>query len=550
MVPSLTFLCQARQRQGGRTSWWSFLEYLDCRGFVGYLLVLFVTKKFRSCDCLRISPFQALRCKNDLLLGIPIWSMTTSPHFCHASRLGAEIAFNQCRDSLRSADRGTDRDDACVWPWDCYTHLVRRIVFFLLIGALFPSVASAASLTYRSGHHLFTLAVGADWQQPREAWTYEGQPVKAPAELRVDGDRIPALPVGFKRIQEVTWNRDAIRAVLERKIAAVFDRPAGVVTIRRTGSGVVSFEGVGLPGRRVDLERAVTLTTIALTEGVTDITLPILETQPSITVEDPVLIAQGIREVVTVGESDFSGSSKARRHNISVGLTKFNGTITPQGATFSFNQILGPVNAATGYLKELVIMGDKTLPDYGGGLCQVGTTAYRGVWEYGFPILSRRNHSFAVHYYSPQGTDATIYPPNTDITFLNDSPGALLIQTYSEGNHAYFIYYGTRDARTSEVIGPYTWGSTAPPPDRIEYTTEIPAGTTRKVGERVPGMKAMWWRLTNRAGQEQEESVYSAYEARPRFDQIGVEPTSTLLVPQASSVTPSSAAVSSVQKVR
>ncbi|MDO8469046.1 MAG: VanW family protein, partial [Candidatus Peribacter sp.] len=270
-------------------------------------------------------------------------------------------------------------------------------------------------------------------------------------------------------------------------------------------------------------------------------------TQPEITVQNSALTQQGIREVVSVGESDFSGSTGARRHNINVGLQTFNGTLIPQGTTFSFDETLGPVNAATGYYKELVIMGDKTLPDYGGGLCQVGTTFYRGLWEYGFPILERRNHSFAVHYYSPQGTDATIYPPHTDIKFLNDSPGTLLIQTYAdENNHAYFIYYGTRDARQSEVIGPYTWGFTAPPADRIEYTTEIPAGTTRKVGERVPGLKALWWRLVNGVGGEKEESVYSVYEARPRFDQIGIEATSSLLIPSSGSA--SAASVSSAAK--
>lgn len=416
-------------------------------------------------------------------------------------------------------------------PIHCYHSSVRwRLV---LVGFsslwLFPASASAASLTYRFQHHLFTIQPSRDWQQPAEIWTYEGRTVKVPAEFRVDGDVLPPLPVGFQRTEEVTWNRDAIRAAIESKIAKVFDRAAGAVTIRRSGSGTVSFEGVGLPGRRVDLDRAVTLTIAALAQGIIDITLPVEELPGRMTVEDPALRAQGIYEVVTVGESDFSGSPSPRRHNIRVGLDRFNGTLIPAGAAFSFDETLGPVNAKTGYLKELVILGDKTLPDYGGGLCQVGTTFYRGVWEYGFPILARRAHSFAVHYYSPQGTDATIYPPNTDIRFLNDSPGALLLQTYIEGNRAYFITYGTRDDRTAEVIGPLTWDFVAPPPDKIEYTTEIPVGETRKVGEKVPGMKAMWWRLVDRNGQETEESVYSAYEARPHFDQIGVEPTSVLL---------------------
>ncbi len=418
---------------------------------------------------------------------------------------------------------------------------------FSLVGLLIwvvPHGAHAASLTYRYQHHLFTISIGHEWQEPREVWKYEGQPVKVPAAFRVDGDHLPALPVGFQRSEVTAWNRDAIRAALKRQIASVFDRPAGSVVIHGSGTGAITFEGVGMIGRRVDLERAVTLTIAALDRDITDITLPIIETQPSITVEDPLLSAQGIQEVLSIGESDFSGSPRARKHNINVGLEKFNGVLIPQGGTFSFNDILGPVNAATGYLKELVIMGDKTLPDYGGGLCQVGTTAYRGVWEYGFPIVARRNHSFAVHYYSPQGTDATIYPPYTDIKFLNNSSGALLIQTHNENDHAYFIYYGTRDDRQIEVVGPYTWGSAAPPPDKIEYTTDIPAGTTRKVGERVPGIKALWWRLVTRDGEETEESVYSVYEARPRFDQIGVEPaSSSLSSEQASSSITSAASV-------
>ena len=394
------------------------------------------------------------------------------------------------------------------------------------------TVFGAGELLYRYQHHLFTIQSGRypEWRQSKEVWTFAGRPVKLPTEYRVDGDRVPKLPAGFERHEEVQWNRDAIRAVLAQSIASVFDRAAGDVTIRKSSTGSVVFDGVGLTGRSVDLDRAVTLTIEALTRGVTDITLPVREVQPQMTV-DSALQEEGIREVVTIGESDFSGSAWARRHNIGVGLARFNGVLIPKDSIFSFDEILGKVNAATGYLKELVIKGDRTEPDYGGGLCQLGTTAYRGVWEYGFLILQRKNHSYAVHYYSPQGTDATIYPPNVDVRFLNDSPGSLIIQTYADADdHAYFIYYGTRDDRQAEVIGPYTWGSVAPPPDKVEYTTEIPAGTTRKLGERVPGIKALWYRIIARAsGVVQEDSVYSTYEARPRFDQIGVDASSPLL---------------------
>lgn len=273
------------------------------------------------------------------------------------------------------------------------------------------------------------------------------------------------------------------------------------------------------------MDALVDLTIAALDGNVRDIQIPVRETEPAITVNDEELREMGIKELVTIGESDFTGSTQNRIHNVTTGLNKFNGHLIAQGETFSFVKVLGPVDASTGYRKELTIVGDKTIPEYGGGLCQVSSTAYRGVWEYGFPITQRKNHSYAVGYYAPQGTDATVYPPNIDIKFLNDSPGALLIQTVIDvpEKNAYFLYYGTKDDRFAEVMGPFTWGHKAAPPPRTEETTEIPAGTRRKVGEAVPGLRAAWFRTVHKAGESTTQGTYSIYEARPLYWQIGVE---------------------------
>ena len=196
----------------------------------------------------------------------------------------------------------------------------------------------------------------------------------------------------------------------------------------------------------------------------------------------------------------------------------------PQGEGFSFNAVLGPVDEREGYRRELTIMGERTIPEFGGGLCQVSTTAYRGVWKTGFPIVARRNHSFAVTYYSPPGTDATIYPPHTDFKFDNDSEGALLLQTFTDGNKAYFLYYGTAlTDRTVELLGPITWDFRNPPEDRKMYTTEIPPEVTRMVSKAVRGMRAMWYRsLQFTDGREAMELFFSYYEARPNIEEIGV----------------------------
>lgn len=397
-------------------------------------------------------------------------------------------------------------------------------VFFL--AAPFTEAANPRTITYNFDHHIIVVSVAAhaEWKAATSIWTYRGMEAMPPAELMTCGPD-DALPHGWQRAEKAGWNTDAIKRTLEREVASKINRDAGSVTISETGSGSISFEGFGLTGRQVDLDAAVKLTVLALEQGISTISLPVIETEPIVTVQSKRLEEMGIKEVVTIGESVFAGSPNNRRHNINVGVSTFNGHLIPQGSIFSFVEVLGPVNAATGYLRELVIQGDTTVPDYGGGLCQVSSTAYRGPWEYGLPIVQRKNHSYAVSYYSPQGTDATIYPPNVDMKFLNDTPGALLIQSFvDEQDRAYFIYYGTRDTRSSEVFGPYVLSRRAAPVEtKTIYTTEIPAGTTRKAGERHDGMSVMWYRTVGMEGAAPEtQSFYSVYEARPLTYQVGV----------------------------
>ncbi len=403
-------------------------------------------------------------------------------------------------------------------------------LWLIVVLHLLPSIAEAApsAITFTYGHHLFTIPVSAhpEWKQIAERWTYRGMEAIPPARFLSCGkDAVKGKD--WAREQSIDWSDEAIMATIDQVIGSVIDREAGSVTINRSASGSITFDGRGLTGRKVDLPLAAALTRMALEHDIQTVNLPVIETQPEIVVSDPELKHLGIREVVTIGESVFAKSPVNRRHNIGVGVARFNGHLIPQGSIFSFDETLGPVNERTGYRKDLVIQGETTIPDYGGGLCQVSTTAYRGPWEYGLPILKRKNHSYAVSYYSPQGTDATVYPPNVDMKFRNDTPGALLIQTFVDNrDRAFFIYYGTKDDRVTEVFGPYiTDRKRAPPGEKISYTTEIPVGEKRKAGEAHDGMKAMWYRAMSKQGSGTIlDHTFSVYEARPVTVQVGVTP--------------------------
>lgn len=166
----------------------------------------------------------------------------------------------------------------------------------------------------------------------------------------------------------------------------------------------------------------------------------------------------GIKELLSEGVSYFPGSSANRLTNVRVGAARYNGVLLKPGEVFSFGKILGPVGPEQGYAKSLIILEDKEVEDYGGGLCQVSSTAFRAALMAGLPILERVNHAFAISYYTAPygvpGVDATIYYPPVDFKFRNDTDAHILIQTEMVGTTLKFRFYGTKK-KEGVIRGPY-----------------------------------------------------------------------------------------------
>jgi vancomycin resistance protein YoaR len=165
----------------------------------------------------------------------------------------------------------------------------------------------------------------------------------------------------------------------------------------------------------------------------------------------------GIKELLSTGETYFPGSSANRVTNVRVGASKFNGVLLKPGETFSFGKLLGYVGPENGYKPELVILAKHEEKQYGGGLCQVSSTAFRAALAAGLPITQRVNHSFAISYYtwpySAPGVDATIYYPSVDFKFVNDTGHYILMQTTMKGYSLKFDFYGTK-IKTGTLRGP------------------------------------------------------------------------------------------------
>ncbi|MCK5607293.1 VanW family protein [Candidatus Pacearchaeota archaeon] len=316
-----------------------------------------------------------------------------------------------------------------------------------------------------------------------------------------------------------------IKDYLDKYVAPEINREKQDVTISLDEEGKPIFEGFAFSGQSIDYEKAFYLIRDAFLKGEEDVRLPIKVDPATVTVS-PELEEKGIIELIGMGETDYSGSPYNRRSNIRVGLSRFNGWLIPPKEKVSVIKKLGAVNQYTGYLPELVIKGDKTIPEYGGGLCQVSTTVYRSILFSGLPINERRNHSYAVSYYDPQGLDANIYIPSPDLKFTNDTEDHILIQTTMIDNKAYSNIYGTAVDRHVDLIGPWYYSYRNPPPTRIETTSQLAPGEKEIVGGAHAGFQASWYRRISHGDESKEdiiEHIYSNYQARPLYMMVGEE---------------------------
>ncbi len=232
----------------------------------------------------------------------------------------------------------------------------------------------------------------------------------------------------------------------------------------------------------------------------------------------------GINKLIAVGSSDFSGSPANRRHNIKVGAETLNGILIPPENEFSIIENLGKITPAKGYLPELVIKGNETVPEYGGGLCQISTTAFRLAVNAGLPITERKSHAYRVSYYEPAGTDATIYYPKPDLRFVNNTPEHLLLQTRIEGNKLFFEFWGTDDGRQITTTTPEITNLRYPGETKYIETTDIEPGKVRCTESAHTGADASFERIiVNKDGEIKKETFESHYRPWQAVCLVGVE---------------------------
>ena len=341
----------------------------------------------------------------------------------------------------------------------------------------------------------------------------------------------PEWPVFEPSLEKVTIkiNPEPFNTYIDAEIAEWLDREAGKVTLKKDPdheNSKIIIEGEGNDGSKILRGQLISDLEYAIANLETAVPIPVETIEPQITIA-PELQELGIIERVGLGHTSYYGSPANRVHNIKVAAENFNGMTIAPGETFSFNHNLGPVDASTGYRKELVIKPEGTIPEYGGGVCQVSTTLYRAVLLTGLPIAERHQHSYAVSYYSQilgHGLDATIYLGGPDFQFTNDTAGTLAVQAYTKNDYElYFVFYGTKPGRSVEMDGPYLSGYHNPGPTIYEETTSLAPGQTKQVEKAHTGFTAVWYRTVTdeNTGEVEKETITTKYKAVPAKILVG-----------------------------
>ncbi|MBP2071091.1 VanW family protein [Thermoanaerobacterium butyriciformans] len=192
--------------------------------------------------------------------------------------------------------------------------------------------------------------------------------------------------------------------------------------------------------------------------------------------------------------TQFNTGDANRSENLAVAAKAINGKLLMSGQIFSLNKTLGPRIIQNGYKEAPVIIGNKLVPDIGGGVCQVATTLYNAALRADLKIDERYHHTFPVGYVSP-GQDATISGDVLDLKFENPTKYPIYIESYISGNNFVVNLYGYNEAPGkridiySEIVEKYE--------PKVTYVDDptLPEGTLKVDVEKHTGYKVNTYRL-------------------------------------------------------
>ncbi len=203
-------------------------------------------------------------------------------------------------------------------------------------------------------------------------------------------------------------------------------------------------------------------------------------------------------------------STENRAHNIQLAADLLNNSVaSANGGQWSFNNIAGNCDDEAGFLDAGAIAGGEYVEEAGGGICQVATTVFNAVFEAGYAVVERSNHSLYVSSY-PAGRDAAIAYPELDLIWRNDTGSYVLLCTsYTDTSITVTLYGVDPDYRVTSETGDWLPGASYSTITEVDESLEPGESYIKTAG--TDGMEITVTRTVyDKDGSELYEDVFNS----------------------------------------
>lgn len=276
------------------------------------------------------------------------------------------------------------------------------------------------------------------------------------------------------------------------------------------------------PGRLLDIDRSLVAIEQAVERGDESAPLAFEVTQAERSSRE----LAGIRYDALLGffETPYDAAARARDRtfNLRLAASRLDGFVLMPGATFDFNEVVGPRDEANGYRVAKVIAEGELVDGIGGGTCQISGTLHAAASFAGLEVVERHPHTRPSSYIE-LGFDAAVAYPAINFRLKNPYDFPLVLRETVEGGR---VRAEVRGARRPFVITVVRKIDAATPFEQLEKSDDsLPRGV-RVLGQRgVPGITLRRYRIRRSGAHALREVVIDRYPPTPQLIRVGTGST-------------------------
>ncbi len=276
------------------------------------------------------------------------------------------------------------------------------------------------------------------------------------------------------------------------------------------------------PGRALDVNASLEAIRKAVHTGRRQVQLTVNTTEPTVTRE---VLEQARRHKVATFRTPILAADPGRVQNISLAVKKISGSVVEPGAIFSFNNVVGPRDAAHGWAQAKELYQGEFVLGYGGGICQVSSTLYNAILLGGLEVKERYHHDRPLQYVAP-GRDATVAWNLLDFRFRNNSKAPVIVNAEILEGSPKQIEVSLFSSEPPQVgqIRLEDADIRYLPPDLVEVKDPfLPANQRVVLDEGNYGLEIRIYRVFQQGGQERRELVsHDRYNPKAGKVKVGV----------------------------